>query len=199
MAPTGDDDHYHPKDAVSAGLRNGAVFGGIGLLFAAVRNSLEKKNVGPWTTFTRGGEMVVTMAAAGGVYEFTRLASANLREKEDFWNEGIGGFFAGATVGLRTGRMTKILGFGALTGVILAVYDYTGGSLRGYMERPEMDEYERKEMLRKNRRRPIEETLAEIGEGRGIKPPGYEERRRERIKERYGIDVKTFSADPDAP
>jgi hypothetical protein len=32
----------------------------------------------------------------------------------------------------------------------------------------------------------------------GIKPPGYEERRRERIKERYGIEVQTFSADPNA-
>jgi hypothetical protein len=28
----------------------------------------------------------------------------------------------------------------------------------------------------------------------GIKAPGYEERRRERIKERYGIDVPTKTA-----
>jgi hypothetical protein len=35
------------------------------------------------------------------------------------------------------------------------------------MDRPEMDEYERKEQLRLARRRPIEETIAEIGEGRG--------------------------------
>lgn len=64
--------------------------------------------------------------------------------------------------------MPAILGYGAFTSVVLAVFDYTGASLRG--KRPEiegMDEFERKEHLRKNRRRPIEETLAEIGEGRG--------------------------------
>jgi hypothetical protein len=59
MAPT-EDDHYHPKDAIHAGVYNGAVFGGIGLLFAAVRNSLAKKNVGPWTTFTRHGGIIAT-------------------------------------------------------------------------------------------------------------------------------------------
>lgn len=31
-----------------------------------------------------------------------------------------------------------------------------------------------------------------------IRPPGYEERRRERLKERYGFEVNTVSADPDA-
>ncbi len=29
-----------------------------------------------------------------------------------------------------------------------------------------------------------------------IHPPGYEERRRQRIKEKYGIEIKTVSADP---
>ncbi|KAK4032987.1 hypothetical protein C8A01DRAFT_20013 [Parachaetomium inaequale] len=197
MAPTGDD-HYHPKDATHEGLYHGMVFGGLGLFFAAVRNSLAKKNVGPWTTFTKNGGIIATFAAAGGAFEFTRCASANLREKDDYWNHAIGGFVAGATVGLRTGRMPRIIGYGAFTAVALAAYEFTGGTLKGYLNRPEVDEYERKEMLRKNRRRPIEETIAEIGEGRGIKPPGYEERRRERIKEKYGIEIKTVSADPDA-
>lgn len=47
----------------------------------------------------------------------------------------------------------------------MAVCDYTGGSLRGQRD-PNVDEYARKEALRNNRRRPIEETLAEVGEGR---------------------------------
>lgn len=62
--------------------------------------------------------------------------------------------------------MPRIVGYGALTAVVLAAYEYTGGSLRGKGRDPEVDEYERKEMLRKNRRRPMEETIAEIGEGR---------------------------------
>lgn len=64
--------------------------------------------------------------------------------------------------------MPAILGYGALTSVLLAAFEYTGGSLKG--KKPEiegMDEFERKQHLRTNRRRPLEETLAEVGEGRG--------------------------------
>lgn len=53
------------------------------------------------------------------------------------------------------------------TAVVIAAFEYTGGKLSGYDRDPEVDEYERKERLRKNRRRPIEETIAELGEGRG--------------------------------
>lgn len=67
--------------------------------------------------------------------------------------------------------MPRIFGFGAGFAVIMTVFDYTGGSLRGVRTEVEgMDEFERKEYLRKNRRRPIEETIADIGEGRGISP-----------------------------
>ena len=87
------------------------------------------------------------------------------------------------------------------------MFDYTGGKFSGYDKDPNVDEYERKENLRKNRRRPIQETLEQLGEGRGktnhcliqdfaltyviigIYGPGYRERRADRIKENYGIDV----------
>lgn len=99
-----------------------------------------------------------------------------------------------------------VLGFGAGLAVVQGVFDYTGGKLSGYDKDPNVDEYERKEALRKNRRRPIEETLELLGDGRGepsvqspwestllmllgIYGPGYRERRADRIKERYGIDV----------
>jgi hypothetical protein len=62
MAPTGDDDHYHKKDSIGAGLYNGMLFGGAGLMFAAVKNSLAKTNVGPWTTFTKHGGIVATFS-----------------------------------------------------------------------------------------------------------------------------------------
>ena len=54
-----------------------------------------------------------------------------------------------------------------MTAVILGAYDYTGGVLTGYKKDNEVDEFERKEYLRKNRRRPIEQTISELGEGRG--------------------------------
>ena len=110
--------------------------------------------------------------------------------------------------------MPKVVGAGALCAAVLTIFDFTGGSLKGYSYDPDMDDFDRKEKMINNRRRPLEETIAEIGEGRGksslrrglhiglfqltlsgIKPPGYEERRRQRLKERYGIDVKTVSAD----
>lgn len=64
--------------------------------------------------------------------------------------------------------MPRILGFGAIFSVVLTTFEYTGGSLRGGESRASYpDEYERKEFLRLNRRRPIEETIAQLGEGRG--------------------------------
>lgn len=61
--------------------------------------------------------------------------------------------------------------------------------MSGYVRDPDVDELERKEFIRRNRRRPLAETIAELGEGRGIQAPGYEERRRERLKEAYGLDL----------
>ena len=99
-----------------------------------------------------------------------------------------------------------VLGWGAGLAVVQGVFYYTGGKFSGYDKDPNVDEYERKLALRTNRRRPIQETLDELGEGRGelssgirkkqygltiagIYGPGYRERRAERIKEAYGIDV----------
>ncbi|TPX18170.1 uncharacterized protein E0L32_002679 [Thyridium curvatum] len=198
--PSGHDEGYHPKDAVRSAITGALVSGGAGLFASAIQNSLQKQNVGAWGVFTRTGGTIATFAAVGGVFEFSRHAAANLREKDDHYNSGIGGFLAGSILGLRTGRMPRILGYGAFAAVVLAAYDYTGGSLMGYKKDPEVDEYERKEKLRLNRRRPMEETIAELGEGRGlaIHPPGFEERRRQRLKEKYGVEINPVSADPAA-
>ncbi len=71
------------------------------------------------------------------------------------------------TIACAAGRMPRVLGYGGLFAVVLTAFEYTGGSLRGWIRDPDVDEFERKETLRKNRRRPIEETIAELGEGRG--------------------------------
>ncbi|TRX95939.1 hypothetical protein FHL15_003081 [Xylaria flabelliformis] len=184
---------FHPKDAVKSGLWGALGFGGAGVFFSAVQNSLAKRNVGAWGVFTRTGGTIASLTMLGTVYYFSKDATANLREKDDTFNTTVGAFLGGATIGLKTGRMPRILGFGALFSVVMTALDYTGGSLRGKRtESPEMDEYERKEYLRKNRRRPIEETIADIGEG--IQPPGYEERRRERLNQKYGVEIKPVSA-----
>lgn len=63
--------------------------------------------------------------------------------------------------------MPAVLGWGAGLALVEGVAHYCGGGLEGYEKDPRVDEYERKQRLRKERRRPIEETLSELGEGRG--------------------------------
>ncbi|KAI0438656.1 hypothetical protein F4803DRAFT_565127 [Xylaria telfairii] len=185
---------FHPKDAVKSGIQGALVGGGTGFAFSALQNSLAKQNVGVWGVFTRSGSTITSFTALAAVYSFSKDATANLREKDDAFNTAVAAFLGGATLGLRTARMPSILGFGAAFSVIMTAFDYTGGSLRGRRtEVPGMDEYERKEYLRRNRRRPIDETIADVGEGRGIEPLGYEERRRQRLNEKYGVEIKPVS------
>lgn len=78
----------------------------------------------------------------------------------------------------------------------------------GFLSDLSMDEVTRKEMIRSSRRRPLEETITDVGEGRGtefdtfpycpplwgltepigVYPPGYEDRRRARLAEKYSVD-----------
>ncbi|OTB01976.1 hypothetical protein M426DRAFT_265272 [Hypoxylon sp. CI-4A] len=188
--------HFHQHDSLKSGIKGALLGGGAGLITSAIQNSLAKRNVGAWGVFSRTGGTVGTFTALGAVYTFSKDAAANLREKDDTLNVTIASFLGGATIGLRSGRMPQIIGFGAAFSVIMSAFEFTGGSLRGgpRTEVPGMDEYDRKEYLRKNRRRPIEETISELGEGRDIRPAGYEERRRERLREKYGVEIKPVSA-----
>ncbi|KAI9680791.1 MAG: hypothetical protein M1817_004231 [Caeruleum heppii] len=182
-----EDRPYRPKDALGAGIKGTMITGGAGVFVSSIQNTLTRQNVSAWGVVTRTGGTIAVFAAMGGAYEFVRHASANLREKDDSWNAALGGFFAGTALGLRFRTMPAVLGYGAGVAVILGAFDYTGGSLTGYTRDPDVDEFERKQILRKNRRRPIEQTVAELGEG--IYGPGYAERRRERLKDRYGVEI----------
>jgi len=184
-----DDRPYHPQDAISATIHTTMITTGAGALVAGVQNTLAKQNLGAMGIFTRTGGTIAVYAAMGASYSFAKTASANLREKNDSWNPAIGGFFAGSMMGLKIRSTPAMLGYGAALAVILGAFDYGGGSLTGYKEDPEVDQVDKKEFLRRNRRIPVEQTIAELGEGRGIYGPGYEERRRKAIKEKYGIDL----------
>lgn len=63
--------------------------------------------------------------------------------------------------------MPSVIGYGAGLAAILGTFDYSGGRLSGAPRDPNHDEYAWKDELRKNRRRPLEETIANVGEGRG--------------------------------
>ncbi|KAK7445594.1 Tim17/Tim22/Tim23 family protein [Colletotrichum acutatum] len=196
----GDHDTYHSKDAIKAAISSSAALGGAGFFIAAVHNALQKQNVGAMSVFTRSGGIIAVMAIGGGAYGFTKSAMANLREKDDPWNTATAGFIAGSILGMTIApqtarRMPVVLGLGAAFGAWQGVFEVTGGRLRGW-NTAEVDEadFEGKIAQRAAKRRPIEETIAELGEGRGIRPPGYEERRRERLKEKYGVEINPVKA-----
>ncbi|KAK1965224.1 Tim17/Tim22/Tim23 family protein [Colletotrichum eremochloae] len=191
----GDDDVYHPKDAIKDSIKASLALGGAGFFIAAVRNALQKQNVGAMSVFTRSGGIIAVMAIGGGAYGFTQSAMANLRQKNDAWNTTTAGFVAGSILGMTTRRMPVVLGLGAAFGAWQGVFQATGGRLRGWTEgRLDEAEFDNKIAQRAAKRRPIEETIAELGEGRGIRPPGYEERRRERLKEKYGVEINPVKA-----
>ncbi|KZL82308.1 tim17 tim22 tim23 family protein [Colletotrichum incanum] len=191
----GDDDTYHPKDAIKASITASAALGGAGFFMAAVHNALQKQNVGAMSVFTRSGGIIAVMAIGGGAYGFTQSAMANLRQKDDAWNTATAGFVAGSILGMTTRKMPVVLGLGAAFGAWQGAFQVTGGRLRGWTEgRLDEAEFDNKIAQRQAKRRPIEETIAEIGEGRGIRPPGYEERRRERLKEKYGVEINPVKA-----
>lgn len=102
--------------------------------------------------------------------------------------------------------MKTTLGVGAATGIALGTIGLGGGWLAKDKNADQLDADE-KEEIRKNRRRPAEETIAALGEGRGmhsvfveifriqlttagIYGPNYQERRRQLLKEKYDIDVQ---------
>ena len=60
-----------------------------------------------------------------------------------------------------------VLGLGTTLAIMEGGLGYLGGDVTGIFKRSEVDLYERKEQLRRDRRRPLEETLEEMGEGRG--------------------------------
>lgn len=66
--------------------------------------------------------------------------------------------------------MPAVLGYGAGLAVILSTFDFCGHALTGYNKDPNVDDFERKQFLRKNYRQPAEQTFEEIGEGRGTLP-----------------------------
>lgn len=142
------------------------------------------------------GLLTRLVAVASSVLGFTRAAAANLREKDDAWASAISGGATGAVLGipctlipsisLRPARsdhspylpvyravrtMPAVIGNGAALAIIAGVFTYTGGRFDGFYNRREEDGFEIRERMMKNRRKSLEETIAEVGEGRGMSSP----------------------------
>ncbi|KAF1929046.1 NADH-ubiquinone oxidoreductase 213 kDa subunit [Didymella exigua CBS 183.55] len=185
---------YHPRDALH---NTGSVMFQttiVGAVVAGVQNTLRKQNVGAMGILTRSGGVIALFAGAGGAYQFTLDATANMQQKDDCYNEFYAGFAAGAVAGIMRRSLPFMLGAGAVFGTGMTAYRYTAGMRGTVSGEVDDEEVERREAMKKLRRRPLSETIEQLGEGRGIYAPGYEERRRQRILEKYGIDVKAAQA-----
>ncbi|KAF2827246.1 hypothetical protein CC86DRAFT_466051 [Ophiobolus disseminans] len=181
---------FHARDALSNTANTALQTTAAGAIVAGVQNTLRKQNVGAMGIITRSGGIIALFTGVGAAYQFTLDATSNLRQKDDCYSEAVAGFVAGAGVGVARRSLPFMLGAGVAFSTVLTAFRFTGGWLGHGSAETDEEEVERREKAKKARRRPISETIQELGEGRGIYAPGYEERRRQRLLAKYGVDVK---------
>lgn len=63
-------------------------------------------------------------------------------------------------------RFAPVLGLGATFGILHSTFYMLGNRIDSFKN--EEDEFERKEIVRRTKRLAVEDTIAEIGEGRGM-------------------------------
>lgn len=73
----------------------------------------------------------------------------------------------GFTDGNTARSFPALLGYGTGLAITMSGFDFVGG-LWGYKKDSEVDEFERRTQLRTNYRQSGEETIAQLGEGRGM-------------------------------
>ncbi|KAL6811676.1 hypothetical protein V8C40DRAFT_257848 [Trichoderma camerunense] len=156
---------YVPHDVLDETAKTSLVGLGSGFFIAAIQNALSKRNVGAMSVFTRGAPIIGICAAGPGAYAFFSRTMMNLREKDDAWAAAFGGFMCGSVLGLPFRRTPIVLALGAFVGTAQGLFHVTGGKLDSFYK--EEDEFERKETVRRTTRLPVEQTVAELGEGRG--------------------------------
>lgn len=60
-----------------------------------------------------------------------------------------------------------MIGYSVACATLLGTFDFTGSRLANDSVDPNVDEFDRRTALRTNYRSPGEQTIAELGEGRG--------------------------------
>lgn len=62
MAPHGDDDVYHPVDALKSGIQGAMITGAAGVFAAGIKNATRRTNHGALGIFTRSGGTIFTFS-----------------------------------------------------------------------------------------------------------------------------------------
>ncbi|KAI6779938.1 NADH-ubiquinone oxidoreductase 21.3 kDa subunit-like protein [Emericellopsis cladophorae] len=186
---------YKPHDVITETTQAAIVSFVAASFLAGLKNSFSKQNLGVTGVLTAQAPILGLVTAAPTTYMFVRGATNNLMGREDAWGSAAGGFAAGAILGLPSKRMPVVMGLGAAVGLSQGLFTLFGDRLGSFKQ--ENDEFERKESIRRTTRIPVEQTIREVGEGRGIRGPGYEERRREHLKEKFGVEINPVRATVD--
>ncbi|KAL2210791.1 Tim17/Tim22/Tim23 family protein [Sarocladium strictum] len=178
---------YVPRDTISETGKTAVIGFGSGLLAASIQNALSRRNVGAFGIFTRGAPIIGIATFAPAAYTFVSRTTMNLQDKDSSFGAALGGFAAGGVLGLPYRRLPIVMGLGGFVGAFAGALHMFGGRIDSF--RHEEDEFARKETFRRTTRVPVEQTIEELGEGPTIKGPGYEERRRERLREKFGVEI----------
>ncbi|KAF4126006.1 NADH-ubiquinone oxidoreductase 21.3 kDa subunit [Geosmithia morbida] len=186
---------YIPHDVISETTKAGVVGLLAGSFTGGVRNAMSRESLGISGFFIRQAPLVGIITAAPAAYIFVKGITQNLIGNEDPWGAGLGGFAAGGVLGLPFKRFAPMIACGTAFGVTQFLFTLLGARVDSF--KAEEDEFLRKESVRRTTRVPIEETIAHIGEGRGVRAEGYEDRRRQLIKEKYGFEVNPVKATVD--
>ncbi|KAJ1675924.1 hypothetical protein EV182_000311 [Spiromyces aspiralis] len=99
----------------------------IGFFLSAAQNSFQSHNHGAMGVFTRTGGTIGYMAAMGGIFAGTEALTADIREKEDYWNTATAGCAAGFIAGIRKRSFPLAIGSCLFIGTTMGLYDYCGG------------------------------------------------------------------------
>ncbi|KAK9766383.1 hypothetical protein K7432_004573 [Basidiobolus ranarum] len=128
------------KDCTAKAVESALLGGTIGLLASAIQNSFQNHSAGAAGVFTRTGRVIPYLAVVGGVFSATECLSESIREKKDYVNSGIAGCTVGILAGLQARSFPVMVGATVGLGAFMAVYEYTGGSLKGiYAGKSEQD------------------------------------------------------------
>ncbi|ODV90021.1 hypothetical protein CANCADRAFT_99630 [Tortispora caseinolytica NRRL Y-17796] len=166
---------FHPRNTRSDTSKMFGLSTFVGLMVASLENSMSKTRTGPLGVFTTYGGSIGYFAALGTSFQFVSSCSANLREKEDGWNETIGGAAAGCVVAFKRRTVGALFGYPLLFATTIGLLQWTGGKLsmgeRAPMYAPDSvldTKYEKQGFWEIVHRRPLSQTISELGEGRGI-------------------------------
>ncbi|KAK9452221.1 uncharacterized protein V1518DRAFT_410660 [Limtongia smithiae] len=173
--PIHDYAEYEPRDTLAVTSSVALPCFGISLAYATALERFKHFQAPMATSVIRIGTTSLFLASIGMSYQFVESAASNLREKNDAWNHFYGGLAGGAIMGLKARTFTSTIFSSLALGSVLGLARWAGGlyGAKYTVEEPEESAFTDKSssFYAVRSRAPLSETLAKLGEGRGLYVP----------------------------